>query len=129
MKKLLYVHPKIPKHCLIFLSEDTAFMVTVHMKGQRFLLQKTLQEASLKHFFFTLNSSLHPQSSFYRMNFNRYLFSFVPPDCFSFIVVCLCFHLHALSLLLHYEFSFYLLKVRATVHIFRIHGGVCGYRY
>lgn len=84
---MLSVHPKIPKHCLILLplSQDTAFMVTVHMKGQRLLLQKKPQEASLKHFFIG-NSSLQPQSSFYRMNFNMYLFSFVPPDCFSFIV-------------------------------------------
>lgn len=104
-------------------------MVTARRKGQIFhLLQKT-QEASLKHFL-TGNSSLHSQSSFYRMNFNKYLFFLLFPLIASVLLwLCLCFHFHVLSILLHYEFSFYLLKVRATVHIFRIHGGVCGYRY
>lgn len=61
-------------------------MVTLHMKDQIFYLLQKTQEGFLKHFL-TGNSSLHSQSSFYRMNFNKYLFfSFVPPDCFSFIV-------------------------------------------
>lgn len=75
-----FFHPKMLKHYPILLSFswETAFMVTIHMKGQICqLLQKT-QEASLK-CFLTGNSSLHSQSSLYRMNFNKYLFFFRSP--------------------------------------------------
>lgn len=130
MKKMLFVHHKIPKHCLILLplSQDTAFMVTVHVKGQRFLLQKNPKNLLSNIFSLEIAPYIH-NPPFIEWILIGIFFLLFLLTASVLLWLCLCFHFHALSILLHYEFSLYLLKVRATVHIFRIHGGVCGYRY
>lgn len=126
-KKMLFVHPKMREHYPVLLPLELQPLWSQYTLRVRYFICCRRPKKLPSNIFSSEIAPYNHNPPFTELIFIFFFLFSLISSILSWL--CLCFHFRVLSILLHSEFSFYLLKVRATVHIFRIHGGVCGYRY